>query len=99
MSLSAFQWRQVSEPPAVEAPATPQPSASTMRNAARMTLSMGGHPLRHRPRSLVFRVDRHQQEEREIDDREDAREQHVDAVGGQQTEPAQGDEAHGKGRE
>src|SRR6056297_4235638 len=52
-------------------------------------LVMVGHPRRRRLHLVDLRIDRHQQEEREVQDGEDTRENRVQAGGGLQAQPAE----------
>src|SRR5262245_58068146 len=98
MSLSAFQWRQLSAPPSFAA-ATPAVSASSatkviLAPACAVLLPMERHPLGHWLGLVQSRVDRHEQEEQEIDETEEASRPHIHALGGLQAEITESDEAH-----
>src|ERR1700733_3080709 len=71
-------------------------SASALRAAGLTSVRMVGHPVRHGLHSIELAVDRHQQEEQEIDRREEARQVHVQTFRRLQPEIAERDEGHGE---
>src|SRR5262245_50646968 len=82
---------------ASDATAAAENTSSAASRAARFfSVSMIGHPLRHRLGLVRLRVPRHEDEEREVHHREDARGVRVRRRRWLQSEIAEGEEADGE---
>src|SRR6186713_2344112 len=92
-SLSAGRAQPAWPPSLAEAAPAPSNSAATVTNAY-LLVSIVGHSIGNRSVAVGLGHERQQDEEAEIQRREDARQQHVDAVGGLEAEPHEHHEGH-----
>src|SRR5690348_36854 len=88
-SLPACSAFQLSPPPCPSATALPAAQRESATPSAvthtRVLVRMVGHPLRRRPARLELRYEPEKQEVREVQDCEDARQDHIQALSGLQS--------------
>src|SRR5581483_1828708 len=94
-SLPACQWLQSEAPSAPDSAARAAPEAHRSALNSSSLVRMEDHSVRHRLHAIDAGIDGHEPEEREVQDAEDPRQQHVRAFGRLQAEVAERDERDG----
>src|SRR5262245_62040348 len=77
---------QLAPPPCSAAKDVPPTASARTATSARVLVRMVGHPLGRRLHRVDARIPGHENEVREVDDREYAREEHIEPLGGLQAE-------------
>src|SRR6478735_10588374 len=97
-SLSASRCQPACSPSFAKDPLAPASNARAPMRDANL-VGMVGHSLGNRAVAVCLGDERKQYEEREVQHREDACQQHVDAIGGLEAEPHEHQEGDEEGAE